>query len=230
VKLKTLFLDAGGVLLYPNWVRVSECLGRWGVLVSAEALRKAEPAAKREFDAPVTFPPPHDDSRGRDLLNLVLTRAGVQLSEATAGAAAELREYHAKSNLWDVVPSEVPGALKAFRAAGLDLAVVSNSNGTLRQCLDRLGLAQSFSAVVDSTEIGVEKPDRRIFLRAMEQIGAKPETTLHLGDMYHIDVVGAEAAGLRAVLLDSADLYGDHPCRRVPSLLALGELIRSENA
>ena len=52
----------------------------------------------------------------------------------------------------------------------------------------------------------------------MERSGARKETTIHVGDFYHVDVVGARNAGLRAVLLDEAGLYTDADCPRVRSL------------
>jgi len=69
----------------------------------------------------------------------------------------------------------------------------------------------------------VEKPDPRIFQLALERSGARPETTLHAGDFYHVDVVGARAAGLQAWLIDAAGLYADHDVTRVPSLAALAD-------
>jgi len=53
----------------------------------------------------------------------------------------------------------------------------------------------------------VEKPDPRLFEIALERARADRAATIHCGDIYHIDVVGARAAGLPAVLLDSAGLY-----------------------
>jgi len=77
---------------------------------------------------------------------------------------------------------------------------------------------------------GVEKPDPRIFQRALERAGARPETTLHVGDLFHTDVVGARGAGLRAVLLDLGGLYHDHDCERVASLAELADVIESDGA
>src|SRR5262249_58926532 len=48
--LKTMFLDAGGVLVFPNWARISSTLRRFGVTVDARELERAEPLAKRQLD------------------------------------------------------------------------------------------------------------------------------------------------------------------------------------
>jgi HAD superfamily hydrolase (TIGR01549 family) len=219
--IETVFLDAGGVLVNPNWERVAEAMGHHGVAVSAAALAAAEPHAKRRLDTGQAIQATSDSARGWLYFNLVLERAGVTLSEGTEAALRELAEYHSHYNLWESVPAEVPGALDRLRASGRRLVVVSNANGTLRAHFARLGLADRFDVLVDSCDEGVEKPDPRIFQLALERAGARAETTLHAGDFYHVDVVGARAAGLEAWLVDAAGLYADHDVPRVSSLSAL---------
>jgi putative hydrolase of the HAD superfamily len=204
--LDTLFLDAGGVLVYPHWGRVSAALAREGVTVEAAALAAAEPGVKRALDTPERIRATTDAARVFPYLELVLEHAGIARSPGTAAALAELRAYHDRHNLWESVPPEVIPALTRFREAGLRLAVVSNANGTLHALLERLRLTPFFHTILDSQEEGVEKPDPRIFEIALARCGARPETTVHVGDFYHVDVEGARAAGLRAVLLDAAGL------------------------
>ena len=84
--VETVLLDAGGVLVYPNWTRVSETLSRHGVDVSAEALARAEPVAKRQLDTERTITSTTDASRGWLYFDLILTAAGVPISDATADA------------------------------------------------------------------------------------------------------------------------------------------------
>lgn len=218
VPLKTVFLDAGGVLVFPNWVRVSDALRRHGVAVTAQALAAAEPHAKRQLDNGGTIQATNDTSRGWMYFNLVLTAAGVPLSEATGAALAELDEYHRQQNLWELLPAGVVPALTALRSTGRKLVVVSNANGTLCAKFDRLGLTPLFDCVLDSCEWGVEKPDPRLFRIALEKSGASAATTIHVGDLYHVDVIGARAAGIRGVLLDEAGLYPEADCPRVRSL------------
>jgi HAD superfamily hydrolase (TIGR01509 family) len=219
--IETVFLDAGGVLVNPNWERVAAALGRHGVAVTAAALESAEPHAKKQLDTGQAIQATNDTTRGWLYFNLVLQQAGLALSPATEAALKELAEYHARHNLWESVPREVPDALDRLRAAGHRLVVVSNSNGTLRKIFTRLDLARHFDVLIDSSDVGVEKPDARIFQLALERSGARPETTLHAGDFFHVDVVGARAAGLQAWLIDAAGLYADHDVTRVPSLAAL---------
>jgi haloacid dehalogenase superfamily, subfamily IA, variant 3 with third motif having DD or ED/haloacid dehalogenase superfamily, subfamily IA, variant 1 with third motif having Dx(3-4)D or Dx(3-4)E len=219
--VETVFLDAGGVLLFPNWARVSQALERHGVGVSDTALSQADYRARRRLDVGDTISATTDASRAWLYFDLVLSEAGVPLSPATHAALQELNAYHREQNLWEWVAPGVVPALEALRALGLRLTVVSNANGTLCAHLDRLDLTRWFDCVLDSCDLGVEKPDPRMFEMALERSGARAETTIHVGDLYHVDVVGARAAGLRGVLLDEADLYPEADCPRIRGLAEL---------
>jgi putative hydrolase of the HAD superfamily len=221
VPIQTVFLDAGGVLVNPNWSRVSDALGRHGVSAGASLLAAAEPRAKKRLDTGDTISATNDQQRGWTYFNLVLTEAGVPLSDATAAALAELHTYHQTHNLWETVPAEVLPALAALRAKGLRLVVLSNANGTLHRAFDRLGLTSSFDLIFDSHHEGVEKPDPRFFHIALQRAGADADTTMHVGDLYHVDVVGARAAGLTPALLDVGGLYPSCDCLRLRSLTEL---------
>jgi len=219
--IQTVFLDAGGVLVNPNWTRVSNELDRHGVRVAPAALAAAEPRAKKRIDTGDTVRATNDQQRGWTYFNLVLTEAGVPLTEATAAALADLHAYHQTHNLWETVPDEVAPALAALRARGFRLVVLSNANGTLHRAFDRLGLTGAFDVIFDSHREGVEKPDPRFFRIALERSGADAATTMHVGDLYHVDVEGARGAGLTPALLDVAGLYPECDCLRVRSLTEL---------
>jgi HAD superfamily hydrolase (TIGR01509 family) len=225
VPLETVFLDAGGVLVFPNWQRVSDTLARHGVRVEPAALAAAEPHAKRKLDDGGTIQATNDAGRGWLYFNLILAEADVPVTGATDSALAELHAYHAESNLWELMPDDVLPSLRALRDRGLRLTIVSNANGKLGTLCERIGLTGAFDCILDSHEHGVEKPDPRFFEIALAQSGASPETTIHVGDLYQVDIVGARAAGLRGVLLDAAGLYPDADCPRVRSLPELVQLI-----
>ena len=220
MSISTVFLDAGGVLVVPNWQRVANTLAAHGLTVSADDLAAADPLARHQLDLDLGNKA-SDQQRGWLYFNLILERAGVVLSDRTDAALAELQTYHARVNLWETVPEGVPEALGRFRAMGLTLAVVSNANGRLKVLLQRVGLSGYFDVLLDSHEEGIEKPDPRLFQLALAQTGAAPEETVHVGDLFHVDVEGARAAGVHAVLLDPLDLYQGYDCERVKSL---GEL------
>jgi putative hydrolase of the HAD superfamily len=216
--LETLFLDAGGVLVFPNWARVSETLGRHDIAVSAGALEAAEPKAKFDIDQGIREGNTTDAHRAWLYMELVLENAGVALNDRTAAALEELRLYHAEHNLWEFVPTDVVPALQRLSALGLKLVVVSNANGVLHQAFDRLGLTRYFHCICDSFVDGVEKPDPRFFQIALDRSGAAADSTMHVGDLYYVDVMGARASGLRAMLIDPFDLYREYDADRVRTL------------
>jgi FMN phosphatase YigB (HAD superfamily) len=88
----------------------------------------------------------------------------------------------------------------------------------LERCLDRLELTRYFDVICDSALEGVEKPDPRFFRLLLERARARAETTVHVGDLYHIDVLGARSAGVRPLLLDRDNLYAGFDAERVTSL------------
>jgi HAD superfamily hydrolase (TIGR01509 family) len=227
VSLETVFLDAGGVLLFPNWTRISEALGRQGVATTADDLARAEPHARRMLDDQLVVGSTNDAARGWLFFDLILEHAGITPSPPTRAALAEMHAYHTAHNLWELVPDEVKPALAALRDLGLKLTIVSNANGTLCAHLARIGLDRYFDCVLDSCDVNVEKPDPRLFEIALERSGARRESTIHIGDLYNIDVIGARNAGLRGVLLDQADLRPDADCPRVRSLSELVDRVRA---
>jgi len=219
--LETVFLDAGGVLVYPNWTRISDALASRGVHVAPAALARAEPHSKKIIDVRQTITTTNDAGRGWLYFNLIFEHAGMPPGPAVNAALDELHAYHQTSNLWEFVPPGVAPALAELRRRGLKLTIVSNANGKLRVLFERLALAGCVDCLLDSHDEAVEKPDPRFFEIALERSGARRESTIHVGDLYQVDVVGARAAGLRGVLLDEAGLYPDVDCPRVRSLQEL---------
>ena len=224
--LRTLFLDAGGVLVNPSWRRVAETLGRHGVRVSVEALVAAEPRAKLAIDEGMRAgAPARDAKRAWEYMERVLEGAGVAVDATAAAALVELRAYHAEHNLWEDVPGDVGPALERLSGLGLQLVVVSNANGTVQRLFDRLGLTRHFHAICDSCVEKVEKPDPRFFRIALERAGAAADSTMHVGDLFHVDVVGARNAGLRPMLLDPHGLYEGYETDRVRTLGELADVL-----
>ncbi len=224
--VKVLLLDVGGVLVRPNFERLAAALSAHGVVADPAAMAAAEPRVKRTLDRPSSPGFSTDAERGWHYFNLVLAEARVPRSAATDAALAEVKAWHDQHCLWEDVLAGVRPGLERLRGAGLRLAAVSNSNGTLLRLFDRLGFTSLFEVILDSQVEGIEKPDPRLFRLALEKLGAPAGDALHAGDFYHVDVLGARAAGIRPVLVDEAGLYPDADCPRVASLAELaGHLV-----
>jgi putative hydrolase of the HAD superfamily len=114
-------------------------------------------------------------------------------------------------------------ALERARAAGIRCAVISNAEGQIQGLFEQLGIAQLFDLVVDSGIEGVRKPDPEIFRRALARAGVQPTQGLYAGDIPRVDVEGARAAGMDAVLIDALDHYPDY--REAPRFKSVAELV-----
>jgi putative hydrolase of the HAD superfamily len=103
------------------------------------------------------------------------------------------------------------------------LVVVSNWDCSLADWLEPAGLLEHVEAVVTSAEVGVAKPARGIFERALELAGAGRGDAVHVGDSLDNDVAGARAAGIRPVLVarDGARPEGVDAVRSLAELPAL---------
>ncbi len=223
--IRTVFLDAGGVLVWPNWKRVADALQAHGISVHPQQLAEADPIARFSLDEARMIGASTDQRRAMSFFDLVLLECGIEVSNATAAALADIRSYHDVHNLWEEVPAFVKPALDQLRSAGYRLVVVSNANGTLHKLFDRLGLAALFDVMLDSHVEGMEKPDRRFFDLALSRSGAVAESTVHVGDFYNVDVTGARGAGIRAVLVDEAGLHARADCPRIRSIAELPQLL-----
>jgi putative hydrolase of the HAD superfamily len=116
-------------------------------------------------------------------------------------------------------------AVREVRGRGYRVGVVSNAEGQVARDLDNAGFEGVFETVVDSHLVGVEKPDPRIFAIALERMRVAPEATVFVGDLPAVDIDGARAAGMAAILLDRHGLYPDHDAPRIESLGALPSLL-----
>ena len=93
--------------------------------------------------------------------------------------------------------------LDRLRGQGTRLGLVSNLTllpRLVREDLDRMSLGSRLDATVFSSEVGVRKPDPRIFREALQRLGSQPAETVFVGDRLYDDVGGAQAVGMRAVL------------------------------
>jgi putative hydrolase of the HAD superfamily len=160
----------------------------------------------------------NDADRGSLYFRTLFANAGVAADLDLDPVHQDLCAYHTEYNLWEYVPPDVIPALEQLAGLGVTLAIASNANGVLQRALARLGLTRYFEAVCDSCVEGAEKPDPRFFEIVLARSGGRAETTVHVGDLYHVDVVGARNAGLRALLMDPHDLYRDADVERVKSL------------
>ncbi len=116
---------------------------------------------------------------------------------------------------------EAAAALRAVRAGGRRLAIVSNWDCSLADWLEPTGLLELVDGVVTSAQTGAAKPDGAIFRRALELLDAGAADAVHVGDSVDKDVEGARAAGIRAVLVARGS---ESPPDGVVAIRSLAEL------
>ncbi|MEL6901301.1 MAG: HAD-IA family hydrolase [Cyanobacteria bacterium J06606_4] len=113
---------------------------------------------------------------------------------------AGLYGYFETSAPWRVYPDTL-ASLNRWHGMGIGLGVISNFDSRLYRVLSVLGLANYFQSVTISTEVGAAKPSPEIFQAALAKHRCAARDAWHIGDSRSEDYVGAEAAGLRAVLI-----------------------------
>jgi HAD superfamily hydrolase (TIGR01509 family) len=226
-ELKTVFLDAGNTLVSMDLAWLIEELTRYGVLCELQELRRAEAAARPMLSSELE----RLKSTENQVTSLFYMRSILKgLKSASSMSDKELddiikdlyktlRAPGMIQRLWSNILKGVHEALESLQRRGLRLVVVSNSDGTVEEILIKVGLSRYFFSVVDSRVVGYEKPDPRLFYHALKLSDSEPETTIHIGDLYHVDVIGARSAGLHAALLDPFGDWRDVDCPRFVDLL-----------
>jgi putative hydrolase of the HAD superfamily len=142
-----------------------------------------------------------------------------ELEIAEPGTLSHLIEHFQEaSHSGNVAP--LPGArdtLQALRDAGVKLGLVCDTGLTpgrvVRKHLDRLGLLDLLESFAFSDEVGVPKPDPKIFRAALDPLGVDPRAAVHVGDLRATDVAGGRALGMSTVRIrahhDDDDDDGD---------------------
>jgi HAD superfamily hydrolase (TIGR01549 family) len=225
--LRAVFFDAGNTLIRMDYDAMAAALAARGAAVSPESLERAEWRARVRLDADLQARPESTEGGGvaERYVTYLLDEAGIRDPRVIAALLAWRRSFNRPLGLWTAAAPRAAEAVRLARRAGVRTAVISNSNGTVRTILERLGLDGDLDFVLDSHEVGVEKPDPRIFRLALERAGVAAAEAAYIGDLYSVDVIGARRAGLAAVLLDPGGCWDRGDCLRAPDALAAVRLL-----
>lgn len=215
-------LDVGGVLVVPDHGVLGGALAQAGILHDRSRFGPGHYLAMAAMDRATSDPEDFTDYLWGFL-------AAVDVPPADQARAHALLDERLRTPVWcQPVPGSRAG-LAALAAAGVRLAVTSNSDGTVGDHLARHewlqvgeGAGVSVEVITDSGILGVGKPDPRMYLATLDALGLAAERVLHIGDSVHYDVDGAAAVGLQAVHMDPFGLCAasDHAHVRT-----LGELL-----
>ena len=118
---------------------------------------------------------------------------------------------------------DAQAALEELRGA-YRLGLLTNGPPDIQhEKLEGAGLKEYFDAVVVSGEVGIGKPDPRIFHLALERLGASSAEAAMVGDSLARDIVGARRAGVKAVWVNRSGAgRGDPPTEGVPDVEIAG--------
>jgi putative hydrolase of the HAD superfamily len=150
--------------------------------------------------------------RPEDAVHLAAQELGVTLESAVRRHLAEVFAtaivHHS--------PVPIDGAFEAVRRAAktMPIALVSDTGvspgRSLKQLMDRHGFTPHFTALVFSDEVGVSKPQPRMFEAAARALGVETGNLLHIGDLEPTDIAGAHAVGAKAALFTGDNsTYGE---------------------
>jgi HAD superfamily hydrolase (TIGR01549 family) len=213
-----------------DYAAIAAELARHGVDVTADRVQRAEWRARVQLDDHVfarIAARESTESRSSAARYMAYVLDGLGVSDR--GIAEKLAAWRGSFNppigVWTSRDPQALEAIELVKHHGLRAAAISNSNGTVRSVLDAVGVAAHLDFVVDSGEVGIEKPDRRIFDLALARAGITANEAAYIGDFYTIDARGAGTAGWRAVLLDPGGFWGTRDCATAPDLLSAVRLL-----
>jgi len=160
-----------------------------------------------------------------DYATKIFSGAGAEISKDIAlQILAKLRTYNWKFKVYeDTLPT-----LKALKKRGLTIGLISNVAQNMESVYEELGIQPYLTFKVTSAEVGYDKPQPGIFLSALDKAQAKPEETIHVGDQYDLDIIGALGVGITGILLDRNNHFPEITnCFRIRSLSDVVKLVES---
>lgn len=236
------FFDAGNTLIGLDYRILLKALAGAGFVVDEMTLRRSERLARRDLDR-VILERWHggavprtgwvETSVWRNFWRQVVELSGAKPYEADSLTTVVLGVTRPASS-WNQVDATTLPTLEWLTGHGYRLGIISNSNGSLLAHLAATGLAKHFEIILDSAEVGIEKPHPEIFRKALARAdGVEAARALYIGDVYAIDVLGAAGVGMHALLFDPLGQWDPHclpegapPCRTLRSLSELTTLLR----
>jgi len=222
MSLRAIFFDVGGTIVLANYGSTLEPLMVRGIRPTDAELAAAEKAAKSRLDSQILQPGKIavDSGYWDNYYTALLQNLGLEDTELKSDLIARTRTSSNWNRLADGVEATLRELGRKYR-----LGIISNSDGRIADLLRQIGLLELFASVTDSGIVGHEKPDPRIFISALQSIGVSAQQAAYVGDIYSVDYLGARAVGMKAILMDAAGVYRDHPVERIDSLQQLPGLL-----
>jgi 2-haloalkanoic acid dehalogenase type II len=191
--------------------------------VTIDELKPIIAKAERRFDAQTAdLNGKNEEPFWEQYDNFVLDRLGYtgNRESFSKDLSKEFERLIPEVKNWVVFPDTRP-LLEDLAERKFKLGVISNATDLARKVLVNLDLKKYFGSIVISAEVGVHKPNQKIFQIATKELKTPPNRAIYIGDRLAVDVVGATRAGMNAILVDRCGIYQDVDCLRVKSLSSL---------
>lgn len=218
--IEVVFFDVGNTLLFPDHEKTLAPLWNRGIRPSEAQLFAAERVARQEMDL-IVAQTRKVDLQYWETYYAHLLRA---LNLNDVSLRLELVNLARTSSNWSRMRAGTTDVLESMKL-NYRLAVISNSDGHMDQRLATIGLGKYFENVIDSGNVGYEKPAPQIFEAALESMSVPADRAIYLGDIYSVDYLGAQKVGMRAMLMDVAGVYATRNEPRIESLSQLPEAL-----
>jgi putative hydrolase of the HAD superfamily len=228
MRVHAIFFDFGGTLVdsdasieqpWEVWINVGH---QFGVSLTADRVRPLAEEADRRF-GPRIYEFAGRTSEYWEMHDLWL----IDQLDCTVPPRGFLEAIQAAFNdpkhLW-LFPDAL-SALERARSIAPHLGVISNHTDRLLGELDHLGIRPLLDSVTYSQEVGAEKPDSRVFEHALGRSGSQPHESVHIGNSWEADYLGATRAGIHAIWLNREGTPAPRPCRQIRSLAELDRML-----
>ncbi|MFQ5772673.1 MAG: HAD family hydrolase [bacterium] len=216
--IRAVFFDAGNTLIYPDYLFIQEVLAEYGLAIDLAKIRAAEYHAKAAVHKT-------NSSKPWNIYFGTWFEAVGAKKDDLPTIFNKLWQRHRQKNLWSRLDEDVIETLTELKKRKYASGVISNSDGRLAKLLAELALSKYLDVIVDSEQIGLRKPDAGIFEFALDQLNVTPHTALYVGDMYDVDVLGAQKAGLTPILFDPLDKLSHITCLKITCLKQLLDML-----
>lgn len=218
--LDAIFFDVGNTLVFQNQENTLAPLWQRGIRPTESQLYSAERTARQEIDLLISRARRVDQQYWETYYSHLLSTLEIR----EVSLRLELVALARTSANWTHVRPHTREILNDLRQ-DYRLAVISNSDGHMSQLLESCGLGGCFEVVIDSGNVGHEKPAPEIFQAALAALSVPAERSLHIGDIYSIDYLGARNVGMQAILMDVAGAYATRPLVRIESIAQVRKAI-----
>lgn len=225
IRVKGIIFDYGGTIdtNSRHWAEVLwEKYQEFNVPVDKASFREAYVHGERSL---AKFPLIKPEHNFHDMLNIKLNIQISYLIENGKIDGSLVEKYNYAKSIADSSYRYVLDVLQKTRpvveqlSSEYKLVLVSNFYGNIETVLKDFGLYDYFSGIIESSVVGVRKPDPAIYRLGVEAIGLPAGEVLVVGDSFSKDVIPAKSVGCKVAWLKGEGWGGEETDESVPDIV-----------